>query len=844
MPKLLNVCMLLLILALMCPASLPVQASIEPDNTFLQFTGGGHVLGFTQDGMYAAAGDHALKVEFVSGSMVQPVSSIAANGQNKVSPLDKVTYSVVWKDIDIAYTSAANGIAESTYYLNTPASVESIRLRYNRPVSLDSNGNLVISFENGNMTESTPIAWQEIEGSRKAVSANYVIYGDKEIGFALADCQPGIPVVIDPTLTWTTTLPGNENVGISIAVDSSGNVYIGGYSHTTWGTPVRAYYADDNADVFVAKLNSNGVLQWNTFLGGAGDDEKGTIALDSSGNIYIAGQSHNSWQGDSAPVRAFTISPDGMDVFAAKLNNNGVLQWNTFLGGSGNDECGGIAVDTSGYIYVAGTSDATWQGDNPPRQAFTAGNQDAFAAKLNNNGALQWNTFLGGSDYTHGSAIAVDSTGNIYIAGDSNASWGSPLRAYKAGNDAFAARLNNNGDLQWNTFLGGSLNDYSSSIATDTGGNVYIAGDSEASWGSPLRAHNTGSNPDAFAAKLNSSGALVWNTFLGGSDGNAGNGIAVNSSGNIYVTGYSTSTWGSPVWAYTASMDVLLAKLNNNGALQWNTFLGGTGDDSGGGIAVDTSGNIYIAGCFNLTWVSGDAFATKILADPPTITSFTPTSGDSGTKVIITGTNFTGATAVSFGGMRAASFIVNSDTQITATTGTGTTGRITVKTSAGTATSAANFNFDSQIGTTPHGSSMSGVTAATPQGPVSLPSVSVKSASLSATKVAPGATVTVTADVANTGTVNGTSSIKVYVNGELENSQGITVNSGSSTPVTFTVTRNEPGTYSVYVGGASAGSFTVDQFADPNIILYISGALLIFAFIIGVLFILRRRRIQ
>jgi hypothetical protein len=132
--------------------------------------------------------------------------------------------------------------------------------------------------------------------------------------------------------------------------------------------------------------------------------------------------------------------------------------------------------------------------------------------------------------------------------------------------------------------------------------------------------------------------------------------------------------------------------------------------------------------------------------------------------------------------------------------------------------------------------------AAPPQSPVSLPTVSVRSASLSATKVAPGTPITVTADVANTGTVNGSSSIKVYVNGELENSQGITVNSGSSTPVTFTVSRNEPGTYSVYVGGAQAGSFTVDQFADPNIILYVSCALLVFAFVIGTLFILRRRQ--
>jgi hypothetical protein len=230
--------------------------------------------------------------------------------------------------------------------------------------------------------------------------------------------------------------------------------------------------------------------------------------------------------------------------------------------------------------------------------------------------------------------------------------------------------------------------------------------------------------------------------------------------------------------------------------------------------------------------------------------------------VTITGNYFLGATVVSFGGTAATSFTVNSDTQITATVGSGTTGRITITTPSGTGTSSTDFTFTSPvnfiittspqdssitslvnlIGTTPpHGSSMPGLTAAPPQSPVILPTVSVRSASLSATKVTPGTAITVSADVVNTSTVNGSSSIKVYVNGELENSRGITVNSGSSMPITFTVSRNEPGTYSVYVGGKQAGSFTVDQFADPNMILYISGALILFAFALGVIYVSGRK---
>jgi hypothetical protein len=730
MSKLLNIFMLLLILALICPASLPVQASTGSDSTLLQYTSGGHVLGFSEGEFYVATGDHALKVEFVKGLAVQPVAESAGSGQN-AAPLDKVTYNGIWKDIDIIYTSAVGGIAESTYYLNTPASVDGIRLRYNRPISLDGQGNLVISFENGNMVESAPVAWQETGGQRTGVQANYVIYDEHEIGFALAGCRPGVAVTIDPTLTWNTFLGSNQgDIGNAIAVDGVGNIYVTGTSDATWGNPLRAYSSRD--DAFIARLNSRGVLQWNTFLGGDGND-------------------------------------------------------------LGND----IKLDGSGNICVAGTSDETW---------------------------------------------------------------GSPARNYLGAYDAFAAKLNSNGVLLWNSFLGSSNWEFGQGIAADAAGNVYVTGYCFATWGSPVRAFSLGSPPDGFAAKLDGSGNLTWNTFLGGSGNESGNGVAIDASG-IYIAGQGNATWGSPVRPFTADTDGFAAKLTNGGSLSWNTFLGGDGEDGGRGVALDAGANVYVAGFSDAAWGSpvraftygmssppephpmADAFVAKILGNAPSITSFTPAFGDRGTVVIITGRNFLGATVVSFGGVPATNFNVDSNTRITATVGTNATGKVRVTTPAGTAVSASNFYFESEISTTPNGgSSMPGSTTSPSQSPVILPTVSVRSASLSATRVAPGATITVTADVVNTSTVNGTGSIKVYVNGGLENSQGVTVKSGSSTPVTFTVSRNEPGTYSVYVGGTQAGSFTVDQFADPNMILYISVALILIALAGGAVYIMRRRQ--
>ena len=143
----------------------------------LQFTGDGHVLGFTPYGVYVAAGDHALKVEFVNGLPVQPTGQGEGAGSNAAVPLDKVTYSGVWKGVDVVYTASSEGIAESAYYLDAPARVDSIRLHYNRPVRLDQQGNLVMAFENGNMVESAPVAWQEVDGQRKLAEAKYVLYG-------------------------------------------------------------------------------------------------------------------------------------------------------------------------------------------------------------------------------------------------------------------------------------------------------------------------------------------------------------------------------------------------------------------------------------------------------------------------------------------------------------------------------------------------------------------------------------------------------------------------------------------------------------------------------------------
>jgi hypothetical protein len=291
------------------------------------------------------------------------------------------------------------------------------------------------------------------------------------------------------------------------------------------------------------------------------------------------------------------------------------LTWNTFLGGSGGDLGEAIAIDAGGDVYVAGYSFASW---GSPVNPYASGG-DAFVARLTSTGTMVWNTFIGGSGEERAYGVAVDGAGDVYVTGHSSATWGSPVNSFAGGSEAFVVQLDSAGVENWNTFLGGGDVDFGSAIAV-AGGSVYVAGYSATSWGMPVGTHTA--NGDAFVARLTTAGALTWNTFLGGSDDDAAEGIAVDGSGAVYVAGYSGAPWGSPVRAYTAMNDAFAARLTAAGELSWSTFLGGSGDDSGNAIAVDGSGHVYVTGSSFATWGSPvrpytdntDAFAAQLTA--------------------------------------------------------------------------------------------------------------------------------------------------------------------------------------------------------------------------------------
>ena len=401
----------------------------------------------------------------------------------------------------------------------------------------------------------------------------------------------------EPVLKWHTYAGSSvDDQGFGIAMDQSGNIYVTGWSDGTWGNPINPH--SGGRDVFVAKLNNAGELQWNTFLGSSHTDEGKAIAVDGSGNIYVVGTSDADW---SIPGDPF---PGGPGTFLAKLNSNGGLQWHKFMTTIGSQFGEDVAVDANGYVYVAGWGGWLW--DTPPVEPHPDWGAP-FVAKFDSSGAEVWHAFFGGAAGTHlCTGVAVDASGHVYVSGRSSTNWGTPVNGHAGDGyeDGFVAKLDSSGIRQWHTFFGGEGTDMAWEIAVDTSGNTYATGNSAANWGTPINPHDGGFS-DTFVVRLDSSGVRQWHTFIGAVYGWD---IAVDGSQNVYVTGVSGAHPG------------FVAALNQNGSLRWNAFLEGCLEN----IAVDKSHNFYVAGRSGIpwgtpvnAWAGGwDAFVAEISAQP------------------------------------------------------------------------------------------------------------------------------------------------------------------------------------------------------------------------------------
>ena len=400
----------------------------------------------------------------------------------------------------------------------------------------------------------------------------------------------------EPTYAWAKKLGGSSSdLGNSIATDSAGNVYITGSFFWTAdfdpGVGTANLTSAGGTDIFISKLNSDGSFAWAKNLGGSSFDYGNSIATDSAGNVYTTGYFYETADFDPGAGTANLTSAGGTDIFISKLNSDGTFAWAKNLGGISGDYGNSIATDSAGNVYTTGYFYETADFDPGAGTAnlTSAGGTDIFISKLNSDGTFAWAKQFGGSSDDNGYSIATDSAGNVYTTGwfflrTANFDPGAGTSAGSV--DIFISKLNSDGSFAWAKNLGGSSFDYGNSIATDSAGNVYTTGyfyeTADFDPGAGTANLTSAGGTDIFISKLNSDGTFAWAKNLGGSSGDRGQGIAVDSGGNVYTTGNFEGKAdfdpGAGTFNLTSagSLDIFISKLSPINSAPTNLTLSAT----------------------------------------------------------------------------------------------------------------------------------------------------------------------------------------------------------------------------------------------------------------------------
>lgn len=521
--------------------------------------------------MHLAGANSLAKVE-ASGQLAGTTNYFLGNDPSKwhsaVARYSRVSYQDIYPGVNMAFHGAQRQ-PEFDFIVAPGANPTPIGfdLTGATAMKLNDSGDLAISSAAGDVLLHKPVAYQEQNGARQGVDARFLLKANNQISFELGSYDHSRELVIDPSVSYA----------------------------------------------------------YSTYLGGTGDDEGEAIAFDTNGDAYVTGETASA----DFPGFSSTNKLKGTtNAFVTKIAPDGLsLVYSTYVGGTGSDSGNGIAVNaTTGVAYVAGGTSSTDFPVLPNPGAFQTAlkgtTANAFVFELSSTGSITYSTYLGGTgeDLALGIALASDSSGDVHVVGKTSSTdfpTMNPIQGHLSGTtgSAFVTKLNSSGTaLVYSTYLGGSSTgngDLASAVAVDSSDNAYVTGQTF-SLAFPTTAgvvqktcdSCTGGNSNAFVTVVNKAGtAYVYSTFLGGSDSDSGDGIAVDSSGNAYVTGTASSanfptTTSALQTTYGGGTDAFVTKLNPTGTapLVYSTFLGGSGFDAGASIAVDGSNNAYVTG--------------------------------------------------------------------------------------------------------------------------------------------------------------------------------------------------------------------------------------------------------
>lgn len=521
----------------------------------------------------------------------------------------KVTYKNVYPHIDwVLYTLGEK--LKHEFVVHKGGNVADIKLQYGGATGLQVNpdGSLTAATPLGKITEQAPVSYQ---ADGKPVGSAYVLNGNV-LTYTTGSYEADL--TIDPTLEWATYFGDIQtDATFCMVKDGNNDLVVGGVTYSTANiATVGAFQTtySASADGVIIKYNTNGQLQWCTYFGTTQYDGIYGITVDQLNNIYITGGVGAAGLA-TAGTHQQTYAGGTYDVFIGKFTAAGARTWCTYLGGSGSDYAGAIAVDASGDIYISGTSSSTSGIATASVYQSTFGGGastgDGILAKFNSSGARLWCTYYGGTADDQIVSISLSATGNIYLGGITSsangiATSGSYQTSFGGLSDGFFVKFDNTGARQWATYLGGPNADRIFNIDVDAAENIFVAGSFASDGFATSGAYQTTrlGSTDAFVSKFTSGSSLSWFTYYGGTSPDVANGVVADDN-NVYICG---QVGGTPVIttsdayqpASGGNNDAFIAKFNKtSGAIVYGSYYGGTSIDMGYSVIPDNS-SLYFVG--------------------------------------------------------------------------------------------------------------------------------------------------------------------------------------------------------------------------------------------------------
>ncbi|MGQ9801671.1 MAG: DUF7948 domain-containing protein [Candidatus Saccharicenans sp.] len=552
----------------------------------------------------------------------------------------RIVYRQLWPGVDL-YVGSQSSQLKCEFVLAPGTDPSTIRLNYRgaTAVRVNEKGQLEISTPAGSFLDEAPVAFQYKDGKKIPVEVQFEIIelktGDNGLvnclhTFKTGDYDRSLPLYIDPAiLVYSGYLGGSYNDrALALALDQNGYVYLTGWTGSldfpvAVGPDLTYNGPSLGTDAFVAKINpvGNGLVYCG-FLGGSNDDGGAGIAVDSSGYVYVCGYTRSTdfpVYGGPYTTPGANISLTG-DGFVSKINPSGTaLVYSGYLGGSGTDVVNSVAVDSSGRAYLCGATESSNFPTRTGPDTSHNGLKDAFVCRVAASGSsLDWSGFIGGTADDIGSWLALDGSGNVYLTGYTSSTQGQlfpvkngPYLTHKGGLEAFITKIASAGNsIIYCGYIGGTGDDYGAGVAVNQSGEALVAGLTNSQSGFPLLVgpdltYNGGW--EAFISRVNQNGTgLVYSGYVGGSLNDFGLAVAVDSQDIAYLAGATDSAdfpvVGGPYSVYAGGRDAFLMAVKADGSsFYFSSFLGGSDREEANGLAAYGDGNCYLAG-FTRSW--------------------------------------------------------------------------------------------------------------------------------------------------------------------------------------------------------------------------------------------------